>query len=336
MKEITCRSEFAGERCVVLPLPGPVAICRAIAQGRAARWQVLPHEVVFGALIVIVLSRLVLAQGGFGPLSLVYGGMLVVIVASVAWCRARESDLRWRIRYGIYPALINVCYLTLGFAVPVYHPGKVDAVLQSLDVHMVGGNVSLWMERAAHPVLTEILSACYLAFFPYVMLSWLHYFRRELPVLRRFVTGMFTVYGIGYLGYALAPAEGPQLDPALGSQFAGVLGGGWITELNAELMLMGSNRVDAFPSLHCAVTAFTLLFDRVHAPRRFRRWALPLAGLWIATIYLRYHYLTDVVAGMVLAGAAFVMVQLPRKASIPETRHGSASLSRITDHASRT
>jgi membrane-associated phospholipid phosphatase len=80
--------------------------------------------------------------------------------------------------------------------------------------------------------------------------------------------------------------------------------------LNADLMMRGSNRVDAFPSLHCAVTAFTLLFDRVHAPRRFRLWLLPIIGLWIATIYLRYHYLTDVIAGMALAGAALAMVRL--------------------------
>jgi hypothetical protein len=167
-------------------------------------------------------------------------------------------------------------------------------------------------------VLTDLFSACYLIYFPCLLLGCVHYFRGSLPTLRRFVIGLFTVYGIGFLGYTVLPALGPYLDPTLAPQFHGALAGGWISHFNANLVLNGSNRVDVFPSLHCAVTLFILCFDRAHAPQRFRFWFVPVIGLWIATVYLRYHYLVDVLAGFALAAAASLMVRETQTASTYE------------------
>jgi membrane-associated phospholipid phosphatase len=193
--------------------------------------------------------------------------------------------------------------------IPVFHPGKEDAWLQQLDLSLIGGNASLWLQRVTHPVLTDLLSACYLFFFPGLMLSWLHYFRRELPVLRAFIIGLFTVYGLGFIGYTFVPALGPYLDPAMVARFDMPLTGGWITQFNDHLVREGSNKVDVFPSLHCGVTAFILFFYHRHSPAAFRWVLVPTAGLWMATLYLRYHYFVDVVAGFLLAAAALWLVR---------------------------
>lgn len=285
---------------------------------RIDQWPVLPHEIAFSAFLLATLARLIAVQGFLAPLPVLYCGMLVLLVAAVVWCRRHETPLRWRLRLGLPLVLMNVSYFTLGSVIPAFHPGKEDALIQSLDSHLVRGNASLWLEQYSHPVLTEVFSACYLAYFPCLLLSCVHYFRGDLSTLRRFIIGMFTVYGVGFLGYSVLPALGPHLDPTLASQFHGALAGGWITRFNANLVLNGSNRVDVFPSLHCAVTLFILCFDRVHAPRRFRFWLLPVIGLWIATIYLRYHYLIDVLAGFALAMAACLMVRQTQNASTYE------------------
>ena len=284
---------------------------------RIDQWQVLPHELAFGVFVIAMMARLIAVQGIWAPIPWIYGGILVAIVIAIAWCRTRESDLRWRLRLGLYPVLFNVAYFTLGTAIPAFHPGKEDAWLQSLDARLTSVNASVWMERFAHPVVTEVLSACYLVFFPFLLLAWVYYFRGEVPVLRRFMMGMATIYGLGFLGYSLVPAMGPHLDPTLASQFHGAFTGGWFTRLNQDLVLSGSYRVDVFPSLHCGITLFTLLFDRLHAPRRFRLWLLPVIGLWIATVYLRYHYVVDVLVGFALAMAAFAVV----RQSEPTTTH---------------
>ena len=82
------------------------------------------------------------------------------------------------------------------------------------------------------------------------------------------------------------------------------LTGGWITGWNAAVVAKGSNGVDVFPSLHCAVSCFLLFFDRRHRPWRYRLYLLPCIGLWFSTIYLRYHYLVDVICGFALAAFA--------------------------------
>jgi membrane-associated phospholipid phosphatase len=63
----------------------------------------------------------------------------------------------------------------------------------------------------------------------------------------------------------------------------------------------------AFPSLHAAVSLVML----AAAWRFVRAWffvALPLVvGLWVSTIYLRHHYVVDLLAGFALAPVALVL-----------------------------
>ena len=276
---------------------------------RFESWPVLPHEIAFGGFLAATLVRLIPALGFFSPVTLLYLSLLIAAVALIFWCRKNPGDLRWRVRFGFYPLAMNAAYFVLGTAIPAFHPGKEDVWLQHLDHTLIGGNASLWMQRFTHPLLTDFLSACYFLFFPGLLLGWLHYFRRELPVLRAFIIGQFMIYALGFLGYTLVPALGPYLDPTLAHQFTVPLDGGWITRLNQQVVASGSNKVDVFPSLHCAISAFILFFNRVHAPRHFRWLLLPTIGLWVATIYLRYHYFVDVLAGFALAAFALLLVR---------------------------
>ena len=123
-----------------------------------------------------------------------------------------------------------------------------------------------------------------------------------MDLLKKFVIGLFTIYGLGFLGYSFVPAAGPC--HALAAQYSVPLTGGWITGWNAAVVAKGSNGVDVFPSLHCAVSCFLLFFDRRHRPWRYRIYLLPCIGLWFSTIYLRYHYLVDVICGFALAAFA--------------------------------
>ena len=60
----------------------------------------------------------------------------------------------------------------------------------------------------------------------------------------------------------------------------------------------------AFPSLHTAVSTVAL----VYAWRFVRPWFWILVpfvlGLWVSTIYLRHHYVVDLIAGWLLAPLA--------------------------------
>jgi membrane-associated phospholipid phosphatase len=90
----------------------------------------------------------------------------------------------------------------------------------------------------------------------------------------------------------------------MADQFTVPLEGWIVTHWNAEIVRAGSNGVDVFPSLHCGVTSFILLFDWSHKPWRFWAYVVPCVGLWVSTVYLRYHYIVDLVAGFALSAFA--------------------------------
>jgi membrane-associated phospholipid phosphatase len=136
-------------------------------------------------------------------------------------------------------------------------------------------------------------------FIPYLTFSMLVYFFGPLPLLKRFYLGLFTIYGCGFLGYTFVPAAGPYL--AMTREFHVPFTGWYFTRWNAAMVHFGSNGVDVFPSLHCAISSYMLFFDRWYNKWRFRLYVAPCLGLWFSTIYLRYHYFIDVVVGFALS-----------------------------------
>jgi membrane-associated phospholipid phosphatase len=63
----------------------------------------------------------------------------------------------------------------------------------------------------------------------------------------------------------------------------------------------GSNAVDVFPSVHVAASLYLLLFDWQHCRPRFWWVLVPCVVLWMSTVYLRFHYFVDLLAGVAVA-----------------------------------
>jgi membrane-associated phospholipid phosphatase len=279
-------------------------------------WRPLPHELFFGLFLVVTWMRLGFKTGFLGGDALLYLGLLATNAWSIWFCRSNGSARRWRLGLLFYPVAMNIVFMHMKTAIPKIHPVPMDALLQQIDNFCVGTNLSLRLQPLVDPALTEILSLCYILFFPYLLFSMIYYLCGELGLLKKFMVGLFTIYGIGFLGYSLVPAAGPQ--HALADQFTAPLTGGYITRWNAAVVAAGSNGVDVFPSLHCAISSFFLFFDRRHRPWRFKLYLAPCVGLWVSTIYLRYHYAIDVVCGFALSALALWLTQrFPRVQAAP-------------------
>jgi PAP2 superfamily len=269
--------------------------------------KLLPHEWIFGAFLVILWGRLLIGVGPFDPTTLLFFILLLINGLIILWSTLQETAVTWRFRLWFYPIVINVVFMNMKSALQKISGNHFDSVLAGYDKILFGEILSIRAQGLVTPILTEILSFCYLLFFPYLMISWFSYSRRGLPVFRKLVIGMFTIYGFGFLGYSLVPAAGPHL--AFPGLFSVPLVGWAITRFNAIVVENGSNGVDVFPSLHCAVSCFLLFFDRQHTPWRYRLYFVPCIGIWLATIYLRYHYFTDLIVGFALAWFALSLVK---------------------------
>ena len=262
----------------------------------------LAHELLFGAFLLVTWCRLALALGPVSSEALLYAALLAVNATFIWRCHQRPTTLHWHLRLWFYPVAMNIIFPHMKGAIPKISPVQMDALLQQVDGWLVGPNLSLRCESLTNPVLTEMLSGCYLLFFPYLLFSLVYYGLGKLDLFKRFMIGLFTIYGLGFLGYTWVPASGPYV--AMSDQFAVPLRGWWLTAWNTRIVGLGSNGVDVFPSLHCAVSCYFLLFDRQHRRWRFWLYLLPCVGLWLSTIYLRYHYFIDLVCGFALAAFA--------------------------------
>jgi hypothetical protein len=261
--------------------------------------RLLPHEIIFGLFLVITAIRLLFAVGPAHPETLVYFATIALNVLAI-WTVLRWPETwAWRLRFGFYIVALNGLFLHMRWAIPLINPGKYDAALWAWDLALFGSSPLLWFQPLASPLLTELMSIAYAAFIPCLLLTLVQYAMGDLRTARAFYGGLFTLYGIGYLGYTLLPAVGPYV--AMADRFAAPLHGYWITDLLTALYPLGTNRCDAFPSLHVAASAYILLFDYRHRRRWFRAYLAPCVLLWLSTLYLRYHYGVDVIAGFAVA-----------------------------------
>ncbi len=260
------------------------------------------HELFFGSYLLITLLRLIFAQGLLGVDTLVYFVGLVFALTLVYYEQRSNTStaLRWRLLF--YPIAMNVYFQQMRSAIPAITDERFDADLRGIDSVLIGETPSILLQHIANPTLTEIMSLCYLFFFPYLALGVVAHFVGPLWRCKSFVAGLFSLYGVGFLGYTLVPAAGPYL--AFGDAFDTSLIAGAASRWNDALVRMGSSGVDVFPSLHVAVSLFILGFDFQHNRRRFWIFLAPCIGLWCSTLYLRYHYLIDVLCGILLASWA--------------------------------
>lgn len=264
-----------------------------------------PHAIAFGGYLFMMTVGLAYAR------ALPHLALYAVLLAIWMWLvtrRMKDPDIvALRNECLFYAVAMNITFLAMGGAIPAIREMRYDEILLHLDLSAFGVSPNVWAQQFVTPALTEILSLCYLFFMPLLFANLVRYFFWHKPLLGTFFRGLFTVYGVGFVGYLLVPAAGPYLTyPEL---FSVELTGGPIAHLTQRMVEVGSNRVDVFPSLHCAVSAYILGFYWHYHRRQFWWLLLPIAGLWVSTIYLRYHYFVDVICGFALALAAISAVR---------------------------
>ena len=205
---------------------------------------------------------------------------------------------------GWYPLLlIGLTYKELTYLIPRIHPRDFDAALAAIDYRMFGVNPTVWIERFTWPPLTEMFQLTYSTYYLLPMILGVVLWRK-----RRFDSFFFFVFVLmfgfylSYLGYIAVPAIGPRFLASIAEAQTKPLTGIWLFVPVRQMLdrAEGITR-DCFPSGHTELTLLVLLYAyKLH--RRSFWFFLPFGiGIVLSTVYLRYHYVIDVVAGALLA-----------------------------------
>ena len=273
-------------------------------RSRPAGAPLMLHEVAFAAFLALTAARIGAAAGWLQAETLLYAA-LALAIPLVAWL-ARWWGGIWAGRLRLFAFVPLMCFVfqDLRRSIPLFQPGHVDALLETLDIRLLGLSLPHWLAGRFGPLPTELMSLCYGLFFPYLLASTVGWLFAPARKARAFYTGLFTLYAAGFVGYTLLPALGPYATMAFDTPVHGY----GVTRLLLATVPLGTNQADAFPSLHCAVTAFLLGFDLLAGSRRRAAWcAGPVAVLWLSTLALRFHYGVDVLAGFGLAALCLAL-----------------------------
>jgi membrane-associated phospholipid phosphatase len=213
----------------------------------------------------------------------------------------------WEIVRDWFPFLVILLmyYSLWGDATHVLVTRDRDGALIALDQRLFGFQASVALQRFVTAPLTAWMQFAY-AFHIWniPLVACFIYLRRPRARFREMMCGLVVVSFFGLLGYLLVPAIGPMY--TLREHYTVGLSQPLAT-LNRQMDFMDYARIqrDVFPSLHVGISFVVWLYAYRNSHRLF--WMLmPLVlSLWVSTVYLRFHYLVDGVAGLILAPLSF-------------------------------
>lgn len=239
--------------------------------------------------------------------ALVHGALAAAIWFIPPWLRSRRH---------VVPRLLGEIYLPLIF--PMFYAelkylgliffdfdNSLDPQLIDLEQTIFGCQPSLeWSRAWPWPWFHELMELAYFSYYFLAVIFLVLVFRERWTApehrwdaVRAFVRDLSATMLICYTLFTLFPAWGPKYFRA-----GYVEVGGWIfTGIMRHIHDNGAILGAAFPSSHVAASFIPWWHTWVLFPRH--RWWMSLlfALLCMSTVYCRYHYVVDVIAGLVLA-----------------------------------
>jgi membrane-associated phospholipid phosphatase len=229
--------------------------------------------------------------------------LVVLPVRAGLWRDGFLAPLGYRIAL---QGTVQTSYFFFAAFLPLVNPASLDDELYALDLRLFGFEPSVELERFITPLTSEWFAFFYFCYFFVLALHTIPVllFVQHERMLGEFTLGLLITFCVGHIGYLLVPGFGPVR--ALSTLFSTPFPGGLWVDTVMNTVKSGGAQKDIFPSLHTAAPALITLLSFRYRKRLPFRYSWPIVGFFafniiIATLFLRWHWLLDVVAGLVLA-----------------------------------
>jgi membrane-associated phospholipid phosphatase len=274
-------------------------------------------------------------------LSIIFANLLVslaILVLSNLDARKSNSIVKFLACWYTIP-LIFLTFKEMYLMVHPINPHDLDFVLIKLDRLIFGTDPTALLDRIATPGLTEFLQICYSSFYLLWIILGIDLLRQHndegfLFFLFVLMLGFYT----SYAGYLLVPAIGPRFTLYDFARLDQELPGLYLTPILRGIINSGESitnvaraaalaQRDCFPSGHTEMTLITIA-TAIRFRMKSAMIIVPLGtGLIFATVYMRYHYGIDVIAGAILGIAVLASARwLEGKLRSAKTGGGAATV----------
>jgi hypothetical protein len=189
----------------------------------------------------------------------------------------------------------------------ILHGQWLDAYVMDAEQYIFGVQPTLWLEHITTPPLTEWMMFAYVIYVPmYPLLCGIIYYLRGEVAMEDYFFALGFTNILCDIGFILFPVAGPMA--TIGTLYSVPLKG-YVFTFFGELMRSNLHYVGGtIPSPHCAAaTIMWVMAYRYHRPSFYILTPVVLS-LYLSTFYLRYHFVTDAVVGIVVAFMALLIV----------------------------
>jgi hypothetical protein len=239
-----------------------------------------------------------LARTGFW--TVVYVGSIYLLP------RLKNRILYFLVRAGAVQILFYELFLICQHSQLIWVHHWQDEALLGWEKAIFGVQPTVWLQRFISPPLTEWLMFAYVIYvFGYPALGALIYFKRGERPLEDYLLTLALANLACFLGFMIFPIAGPLYHMA--DAYLVPLKGGFFTAwgeyIRTHVHEIGSN----LPSPHCAIATVMWLMAYRYVRPAFYLLAPIMISLYVSTFYLRYHYLSDTVLGILTASLVMIV-----------------------------
>ena len=198
-----------------------------------------------------------------------------------------------------YPILtIFLIFNSLGKLIECINPKKIDTFLINLDYKIFKVHPTVYLEKFINPLTSNVFYAAYLSYYFMPLLACLPY----LSCREKFDKALFFItvgYYLSFIGYILFPAIGPRFTlEHLQTKAVDITG--FSHFINHILNFLENTKTDAFPSGHTDIALLSLYVIFRYKKKWLGIFLTPVVILLIiSTVFCRYHYVSDVIAGII-------------------------------------
>ena len=278
--------------------PRHIRIIAAMPPVDFARWTttLTASYLAITAVLIAILGNAVPGRIWLVAVHLTLAGSLLILD------RARPRGILLVVRDWHPLMLFPLLYKEVELLAAVIGDWRLTAAIPAWESALFDGQPSQYLsERLALVPLSEYLHFCYAAYvivIPSVAAYW--YVSGRRAAFGELLLMLSTVMLGSYLFFIVLPVDSPYyLSPHLGPP----LSGHFFFDLVHQMSGLGGARGGAFPSAHVSGAVVVWLVAWRHQ-RRLAYLLLPIiVGVMMATVYGRFHYVLDTVAGAILAVA---------------------------------
>lgn len=261
--------------------------------------------VYIAAEFIIVLTFMI-GRPGWLYLLLFYLAAAGIVIL-IAMFDLAVSGPFWRALRSVYPLFLLAFFSeAVGRQIFLVFDHPFDAQIVALEKMIFGLDPAFALQRYLEVWLNELMNISYFSYYFLLPASVIILLlRKRWDALERLVLTSAVVFYICYLIYIFYPVLGPQF--FLSDQYYLPIIGPFFTPL-MQRILEGTGFYGAsMPSSHCAVALVALWILAREIPRIAIPSIIVLSLLCAGAVYSRYHYTSDVFAGL-LIGAVTLRV----------------------------